>query len=304
MTPPDTATTENPTLGQRLREARLGRGLDLDDVAETTRISRKNLLAMEEDDQSALPAEVFARGYYSLYAQCLGLSQDEVLSLYEHQRRLLPRNNHLTTPPPYRLAENMKNLAERPSSLPFAYFGFVLLLLLVFGAFLCWYFSWNPATYLSYKLRSLDPEWQVEEESPSPAVPGMGKELSAVAPTILDSRTVPPKILDLPSPTAATAATAESRRMEELWPTSGTTKYHVNAIFTRDTKVTLTIDDHPARTMTFRQGEQASWRAVEKLAVSLPPEGGVKVALNGIAIELPPPQNEKITLAIPESLLR
>jgi hypothetical protein len=43
---------------------------------------------------------------------------------------------------------------------------------------------------------------------------------------------------------------------------------------------------------------------VEKLIVNIPPQGGMKVVLNGIAIDLPPPENEVITLAIPESLLR
>ena len=299
MTPSPTPETDSLTLGQRLGEARLRQGLDLGDVAEQTCISQKNLQAMEEGNFAALPAEVFTRGYYSLYAKCLGLDQNEVLTLYERERRHFPSHVQLKTPPPYRLAENMKTLAERPSSLPFAYFGFVLLLLLVFGAFLCWYFAWNPASYLSVKLRSLDSGRQVEEKATSPSAPAIDKELSKHEPAA-----TPPKILDLPSPTVATAATAEPRRGEEFWPTSGTTRYHVNAIFSKETKVALTIDQHPTRTMTFRQGEQVSWRAVERLILALPPEGGAKIVLNGIAVELPPPENEKITLNIPASSLR
>jgi len=304
MTSSLTPETDNLTLGQRLGEARSRHGLDLGEVAEQTCISQKNLQAMEEGNFTALPAEVFTRGYYSLYAKHLGLDQGEILALYERERRHFPSHHQLKTPPPYRLAENMKTLAERPSSLPFAYFGFVLLLLLVFGAFLCWYFSWNPASYLSWKLRSLDPQRQIEEKMPTPSASGSERELSAIVPSTLRPAAVPPKILDLPSPTVATAATAEPRRGEDFWPTSGTTKYHVNAIFSKETKVTLTVDNHPTRTMTFRQGEQVSWRAVEKLILALPPEGGAKIVINGIAIELPPPEHERITLNIPESLLR
>lgn len=304
MTPPPTPEPDTLTLGQRLGEARRRQGLDLGGVAEQTCISQKNLQAMEEDNFAALPAEVFTRGYYSLYAKCLGLDQGEVLAAYERERRHFPSHNQLKTPPPYRLAENMKTLAERPSSLPFAYFGFVLLLLLVFGAFLCWYFSWNPASYLSLKLRSLDPERQVEERATSDSAPSIDKDLSTAAPVAHQPAATPPKILDLPSPTVATAATGEPRLRENFWPTSGTTRYHVNAIFSKETKVALTIDNHPTRTMTFRQGEQVSWRAVERLTLALPSEGGAKIVLNGLAVELPPPENDRITLDIPESLLR
>jgi hypothetical protein len=304
MINPPATNMDSLSLGEFLRQVRLQHGLDLDDVSESTRISPRNLQAMEDSDYMALPAEVFTRGFYSLYAKCLALDQQEVLAHYDRERKHVPRDNHLQTPPPYRLAENMRNLAERPSSLPFAYFGLVLLLILVFGAFLCWYFSWNPATFLSYKLRSLDPARQAEELSTQPGVPLAANERSVVVPPILDTRTVPAKILDLPSPTIATAATTEPRRSDDFWPTSGTTRYHVNAIFTKETKVALAIDDHPTRTLIFREGEQVSWRAVEKLIVNIPPQGGMKVVLNGIAIDLPPPENEVITLAIPESLLR
>jgi cytoskeleton protein RodZ len=304
MIKPPTTETGSLPLGEFLRQVRVQHGLELDDVALSTRISPRNLQAMEESDYITLPAEVFTRGFYSLYAKCLALDQQEVLALYDRERKDYPQKNHFKTPPPYRLAENMRSLADRPSPLPFAYFGLVLLLLLFLGAFLCWYFSWNPATYLSLQLRSLDPSFQSEAMTSPTGVP-----LGTIArpediPPILDTRTVPPRILNLPSPTIATAATTEQRQSADFLPTSGATRYHVNAIFTKHTKVALTIDDHPTRSLTFREGEQVSWRAVERLIVNMPSSGGVKVVLNGIAIDLPPPENEEITLAIPESLLR
>jgi cytoskeleton protein RodZ len=304
MTKPPATETGSLPLGEFLQQVRLQHGLDLDDVALATRISPRNLQAMEESNYMALPAEVFTRGFYSLYAKCLALDQHEVLALYDRERKDFPRGNHFKTPPPYRLAENMRSLAERPSPLPFAYFGLVLLLLLFLGAFLCWYFSWNPATYLSLQLRSLDPAFQTVESSSPSGVPLDANGRSVVIAPILDTRTVPPKILNLPSPTIATAATTEPQQSDDFLPTSGTTRYHVNAIFTKHTKVALTIDDHPTRSLSFREGEQVSWRAVERLIVNMPSSGGVKVVLNGIAIDLPPPENEVITLAIPESLLR
>ena len=47
---------------------RINLGLDLVAVAGETKISTKNLQAMEENNFAALPAEAFARGFY--YSLC------------------------------------------------------------------------------------------------------------------------------------------------------------------------------------------------------------------------------------------
>ncbi|PIE72090.1 MAG: hypothetical protein CSA20_09580, partial [Deltaproteobacteria bacterium] len=39
---------------------------------------------------------------------------------------------------------------------------FILLLLLFFAGFLCWFFSWNPASFLSQQLLNFTPESRYE----------------------------------------------------------------------------------------------------------------------------------------------
>ncbi|MFH0783635.1 MAG: helix-turn-helix transcriptional regulator [Pseudomonadota bacterium] len=296
--------TDNVSLGDLLRETRIKQGLNLEDVAEGTRISPKNLRAMEESNFAALPAEVFTRGFYAIYAKSLALDSEEILEKYESERRTSPRASHFRTPPPNRLAQNMKNMADRPSSLPFAYFGFILLLLLLFGAFLCWYFSWNPASYLSIKLRSLDASQHVEQ------VKNHGAQPPAVSQSIFalshgrKTTQEQPDLLSISSPSLATAATADPDDRRETLSPSGTTKYLVNAVFFEDTKISLVVDDNPQRTITFKDGDQVKWRAVEKLIITLPADTRTKVSLNEIPLQLPQPNNNCITLAIPDSLLR
>jgi cytoskeletal protein RodZ len=294
---------ENISLGDLLRETRIKLGLDLEAVAEGTRISPKNLRAIEESNFAALPAEVFTRGFYTLYAKCLALDPAEVLEMYGRERKKLPKDSSSNTPPPYRLAQNMKNLADPPSSLPFAYLGFMLLLILIFGAFLCWYFSWNPASYLSMKLRSLDTAGQVELAAAGSNHPAAAKSLFAAAQNRKTSA-LRPNLLNLSSPSMATAATSQPEELRESLPSSGTTKYHVQAIFQEETKVSLAIDDNPQRTLTFKKGEQVSWHAIDKLIITLPQDSKTKISLNEIPIELPKAGNDSITLAIPEYLLR
>lgn len=187
------------TIGEVLRETRMNRGLDLVAVAKETKISPKNLQAMEEGDLASLPAEVYTRGFYTMYARLLALDPGEVLELYSKERKHLPKSAMPATPPPHRLAEDVASMAERPNSQPSSYFGLIIFLFLLFGGFLCWYFGWNPASYLSEKLRSLDGPQQFEQVriEPEPQSP-----LSVPAKTGQSTATS----FNLFSPTNVTAA--------------------------------------------------------------------------------------------------
>lgn len=70
--------------GQMLRKARLEKGVDLDEVARVTRITKGYLLALEEDVHEKLPSEAYARGFLRIYANFLGLPAEELLTLYQN----------------------------------------------------------------------------------------------------------------------------------------------------------------------------------------------------------------------------
>jgi transcriptional regulator with XRE-family HTH domain len=70
------------TLGQYLRDAREAMGIDLRDAAQQTRISFNYLKALEEEDFSKLPGEVFVKGFLKSYGRFLRLEESEVLKRY------------------------------------------------------------------------------------------------------------------------------------------------------------------------------------------------------------------------------
>jgi cytoskeleton protein RodZ len=74
---------EERTSGQKLRKARLDMGVNLEDVARTTRIAKRYLKALEEDAHEKLPSEAYARGFLRVYAAFLGLPEEDVISLYQ-----------------------------------------------------------------------------------------------------------------------------------------------------------------------------------------------------------------------------
>ena len=71
-----TAPEAYETLGGYLQAVRERRGEDLDELAETTRIRRQYLVALEDGDRSALPSRPFAIGYVRAYAAALGLDAE------------------------------------------------------------------------------------------------------------------------------------------------------------------------------------------------------------------------------------
>ncbi len=75
-----------PALGDLLRERREEHRWTLEDVAQRTRISESYIKALEEGNYDRLPADVHVRGFLRNYALVLGLSPDEVISLYQRER--------------------------------------------------------------------------------------------------------------------------------------------------------------------------------------------------------------------------
>lgn len=66
------------TVGDRLRDAREAKGVDLFRVERDTKIRHKFLAALEDGDFADLPGDVYARGFLRNYASYLGLDADDV----------------------------------------------------------------------------------------------------------------------------------------------------------------------------------------------------------------------------------
>lgn len=69
-------------LGETLRRARLAKGITFEDAERVTRIPRKYLEALEQENFGILPAPVYARGFLRSYAGYLGLDPAELLPFF------------------------------------------------------------------------------------------------------------------------------------------------------------------------------------------------------------------------------
>ncbi|MFF2014840.1 RodZ domain-containing protein [Paenibacillus sp. NPDC058177] len=66
-------------LGRQLKEARLQKGMSLDDVQEVTKIRKKYLEAIEAGDYKVLPGSFYVRAFIKTYAEAVGVNPDELL---------------------------------------------------------------------------------------------------------------------------------------------------------------------------------------------------------------------------------
>lgn len=74
-------------VGPILEEARLGRGLSLEEVEQATKIRKRYLLGLEQEDYSALPDAVYVHGFLKTYANYLGLDGEDLGRKFKDSRR-------------------------------------------------------------------------------------------------------------------------------------------------------------------------------------------------------------------------
>jgi len=72
-------------VGAKLRDARVARGLSLEDIASTTKVPRSMLALLELDAFQKMPAPVFVRGFIRSYAKVVGVDANPIVRAYEHR---------------------------------------------------------------------------------------------------------------------------------------------------------------------------------------------------------------------------
>jgi cytoskeleton protein RodZ len=273
------------TLGQFLQRQRTEKGVDLLEVAEETRIPPGTLKAMENGDYAALPADAFARGFYSIYSRFLNLDGGTILERYTKERSATLKHHKKTAQPPLKLGETVSPMAERPLITPFSMLSFGLVLLVLITISICWFFSWNPANFLSEKLRSFGKTTAVEQRTETGAPLGSQSSASDATKTLLPGRDIKGQALDAGQNAAG--------------PNAG--KFALQAEFQEPTKVTVTVDEEFPAELTFPAGQTHNWHAKNSIILALPPNTKTRLTLNGAVLPLPGPVNGYITVSIPGS---
>jgi cytoskeletal protein RodZ len=101
-------------LGNRLKEARLAKGLSLEDVQTITKIQKRYLIGIEEGDYSSMPGNFYVRAFVKQYAESLQLNPDEIFETYQNE---IPATHKDDLPEQLSRVKTRKTLTEGNSKI-------------------------------------------------------------------------------------------------------------------------------------------------------------------------------------------
>lgn len=129
-------------LGNRLKEARIEKGLSLDDLQIMTKIQKRYLIGIEEGNYSSMPGNFYVRAFIKQYAEALNLNPDEIFETYKSE---IPASYNEELPQQLSRVKTHKAISEGNSKV-FDILPKVLIGVFVIGvAGLLYYFLYNHA---------------------------------------------------------------------------------------------------------------------------------------------------------------
>ena len=282
------ARDQQATPGSILQGVRRDMGLSVAEVAEATRISKKNIRAIEAAAFEELPADTFVRGLVTIYGNYLGLDGGKLAADFLLARKKLssggrPQNLTLKTVPPSSFSA--KKLAE-PAQISSATLALILFLLILvsFSGF-CFYTSWNPLACLTRQTDSMQTSIQKifadmvgESETAAQKEPaGQGQEGSETQ--------------------IAATGTVESADMEP-------NDYRLDIHFLKNCAVTIVTDDKAPLHREGKNGQVVVLRAKKQIKVIFSLPGAATLTLNGVPLSFPEASQGALpTLLLPDDLL-
>jgi cytoskeleton protein RodZ len=241
-------------IGDVLSKGRQAKGLSLEDVAESTRIPMRYLLAIESGNTAQLPEPVYVRAFIRKFGDLVDLDGQ---SLVQDLQPALPISIPATTAVVSAAATPMdtkKTLTLRPYQLWFLYGA---LLLVGVGGF----------SYLQRQTGASEPANTVIGASKKTAT--STQAVTAVAPAVPVAKASTPGTVILRNNGSAIAATLPPG-----------TPLQVNMNVQETSWVRVTADGQVAFVGDLLQGTQHSWQAKKLLKVRTGNAGGVVLTLN------------------------
>ncbi len=302
---------ERRSLGTFLREHREQKGSSLAEASEATRISLPILRAMEEDVHDLLPAEAFSRGFYSLYASFLELDPKEVLERHEAEKGPDQRSLKRPAKPPVKKSKSFTNYAEPSSISPATSMGIFTITCIILVAGLCWYFNWNPISYLNNS-KLLNPITSTQEYSQDPAPPRTEEDTTKLVQTSYPA--AQQLTTDATSESAGTnegtlvsaneeKITSEKQSTETENTPHAAAPYQLEIYFNNSGTLKVALDNGFVLDKHYNEGETLQWEVEKKIILDMPESISGTLRLNGIDIPLPEAENGRRMLSLPEDLL-
>jgi cytoskeleton protein RodZ len=241
-------------LGELLKEARQNKGVSLGEIEEELKIRKKYLQALEEEDFSIMPPEVYVKGFLRNYAIYLGLDPEEVRALYKGESVEKGRKPEFMG-----RSGQIAGGETRPRAFPMD-------MSLTQSRLLAFPFLVAALAILAFSLLGL---WAFREYFPLPGETGTETRETVTTrepkPTFTPTLVVTPTIstpVGTPTPKVYTGVDVELLMLERAW-------------------LQVHVDGEKVFEGVFDEGTKITWNGEERVAVRCNNAGGVEITLNG-----------------------
>ena len=120
------------SVGRRLQQARLARKLEIEDVAETTKIRPERIIDLEADEYTLFPNLTYAKSFLAKYAKFLEINIQEELDRFQVERAIsLNAYQYLTSQPQPTRSSGARRITPKGFRVPPVVVGILLLVVLV-----------------------------------------------------------------------------------------------------------------------------------------------------------------------------
>ena len=269
------------TVGEFFRHVRETKGLTLDAVASKTCIHPDFLRALEDNNFSKLPDQVFAKGFVRSYARSLGLDENDAMrrfvdsagAFYEKQgeREKLRQKQ---------VEDDRRRKTSRQVVAAATIVGLLALVLLL---------TREQSAVSPARRAPVSPPPVVGPIPPAVSTPSAP---SPVQPENADSATENSSASDIPA--AAPSAPAVDAHANTGGPSSpavglpalgpgpsSDSALQLDLEAFEMTWVLVRVDGGPAQEVLLKAGDRVRWKASDQFALTLGNAGGVRISLNG-----------------------
>jgi cytoskeleton protein RodZ len=280
------------SFGDRLRREREMRGITLDEITESTKISRRHLEALETEHFDQLPGGVFNKGFVRAYARFLGIDEDRAVADYSTASNEQPEPENKF---PLEIHEKPKrNLNSRRSNLPVVFAVAALIGVLVGYGFWVKYKAHNPVQVENAQQSapaSATPEPQPSSANPQSATPSTSPDSTN------DSATA-----TKPAPAKDAAATRPAEPKRQAVPAQSAdapapvNAFSVEIVAKEDSWVSIVADGKSVMERVLTADKRKNIKAGKTLVLRTGNAGGIEVSFNGRPLGVLGNENEPRTL--------
>jgi cytoskeleton protein RodZ len=271
--------------GDRLRREREMRGITLDEITESTKISRRHLEALEREHFDQLPGGVFNKGFVRAYARFLGIDEDQAVADYSAASNEQPEPENKF---PLEIHEEPnRELNPRRSKVPLVFALAALVGVLVGYGF-----------WMKSKPHSSTPVESARQSTPAATEPQANAPATASSSEPAKTPSEPPPPATAATPAVARVPAAKSAPAES----TGTplpakeSAFFVQIKAKEDSWVSIVADGKSVMQRVLTADKQKKIKAGKSVILRTGNAGGIEVSFNGRPLGALGNENEPRTL--------